>query len=373
MSSPNPFAWLGLLKWSLSYTDGTKPTENTEELSPLSEEDKRFLESVMKDGIIDENARMHEILNELTSMLEHELEEDKVNDVVEFLWELNDIVGQIDYARAFVAMGGLPFLLGCAKERENVNLEVRCTCLIVLATLAQNNPPVQNTLLDLNAVSSLTSLYFEEDNNCNGQTIRSKIVQAVSCIVRGHARAEEMFCNQDKSREMIQNGLGIFQDGSAATTSELPCLALRKRCIFFLRALICSDYSTRERIQKFTSCISKIIITYLDSNIENDLDVRENAISALMGLLEQKKSVNAILDQKDFIIQIGAARREQIKAMADNEEKDMAMVELDLWEMLIRELSLTQRDEVRVSSVSSNPPFMISGRPHDDSGESLPQ
>ena len=43
--SGDPFAWLGLLKWSLAYSDGTKPSEGA---VPMSPEDKAFLEKVMK-------------------------------------------------------------------------------------------------------------------------------------------------------------------------------------------------------------------------------------------------------------------------------------------------------------------------------------
>ena len=61
--SDNPsWAWLGLLKWTLAYTDGTTDTKPQE----MSAEDKAFLEDVMKNGIINEGERMREILKELT-------------------------------------------------------------------------------------------------------------------------------------------------------------------------------------------------------------------------------------------------------------------------------------------------------------------
>ena len=57
-NSNNPWAWLGLLKWSLSYADGTTPSDNVE----ISAEDKAFLEAVMAEGVVDENDRMKTIL-----------------------------------------------------------------------------------------------------------------------------------------------------------------------------------------------------------------------------------------------------------------------------------------------------------------------
>jgi len=62
----NPWGWLGLLKWTLSHSDGTSPSSEMK----MSEEDRKFLETVMKEGIIDENDRMKEILKRVTNQIE---------------------------------------------------------------------------------------------------------------------------------------------------------------------------------------------------------------------------------------------------------------------------------------------------------------
>ena len=187
-SSANPWSWLGLLKWSLSYSDGTV---DRKDVQPLSEEDRLFLEKVMKEGIMDENERMKFILGEATKAMEYyqrlqahnpqdeiENENDKDNDnnnvdhhhhstqptvitednLQDLLQELRDIVEQIDYARAFCSLQGLPFLLGCIGERQAVPETIRSACLGILATLAQNNPPVQKQLLELGALKTLSDL-----------------------------------------------------------------------------------------------------------------------------------------------------------------------------------------------------------------------
>ena len=63
------WAWLGLLKWSLTYVDGTVPSEESPNYKEMSTEDKKFLEEVMKDGIINEGERMKTILNHLVTYL----------------------------------------------------------------------------------------------------------------------------------------------------------------------------------------------------------------------------------------------------------------------------------------------------------------
>jgi hypothetical protein len=63
-----PWAWLGLLKWSLSYSDGTR---DNSDISPMTAEDRAFLEKVMKEGVIDENERMKFILQEAAKAMEY--------------------------------------------------------------------------------------------------------------------------------------------------------------------------------------------------------------------------------------------------------------------------------------------------------------
>ncbi|CAM9660487.1 unnamed protein product [Discosporangium mesarthrocarpum] len=58
--------WLGLLKWSLSYQDGTAPSE----ARPMSDEDRQWLESVLKEGVKDEAKEMAQIFERLCGYLD---------------------------------------------------------------------------------------------------------------------------------------------------------------------------------------------------------------------------------------------------------------------------------------------------------------
>lgn len=170
----DPWAWLGLLKWSLSYSDGTR---DKDDITPMSKEDREFLEKVMKEGIIDENERMKFILQESTKAMEYyRLQAMGTNadsdppisddDLEGLLEELRDIVEQIDYARAFCSLQGLPFLIGCIDEAKNIPESVRNQCGGILATLAQNNPDVQKQLLEMGAIKSLSGKKNSEKKNC---------------------------------------------------------------------------------------------------------------------------------------------------------------------------------------------------------------
>ena len=62
-SGPN---WLGLLKWSLQYSDGTDGST----CNAMSDDDKEWLKRAMSDLVKDEPNRMSEVLNELKQFIE---------------------------------------------------------------------------------------------------------------------------------------------------------------------------------------------------------------------------------------------------------------------------------------------------------------
>lgn len=349
-SQNNLWAWLGLLKWSLQYSDGTRPDESSENMTPMSEEDKAFLEAVMREGIIDENVRMKTILTDVTEKLSKWKQEPytqaEEEEVEEFLQELRDIVEQIDYARAFAALKGLDFLLGCVGERERVPRSTRLMCLGLLATLAQNNPPVQKDLLELGAIRTLSDLFFVEDEHASetdadGQ-LRARILQAISAIVRSNEVAESIFCHLEQAAPLLERRLGVGNDRTAVSTTT-P-LALRKRALFFLRALVTSDSSTRERVRQFGTCIGFVADHMLDDAVEESAEVREMALAMIEQILEQKKSVNVILDRRDAIASLGVRRVSALRGLT-GEERDYALVELELWERVLVLLARATRDD----------------------------
>lgn len=342
--SGNPFAWLGLLKWSLSYTDGTRPT--SEHVAPMSEEDRRFLESVMKEGIIDENERMKTILKQVTEIMDKwrisGYSDDESAVVENLLQELRDIVEQIDFARAFAAMNGLEFLLGCSVERSNsVPRAARKMTLGIIATMCQHNPPIQKKLLELGSLKKLSDLFFDTlpENDPDG-SLRARIMQAISANVRSNDLAEEVFCSLEQATALIEFGLGI-------NTVEILAVpkVVRQRTLFFLRAIVTSDLSSRQRIRKFAGSICWILDNLLQRSIlENEFDLIEMILDMIQQILEQKKSVNAVLSRKESTVSVAVQRIASIRAM-DDAEKEQALEELHLWESILVLLSQAREDE----------------------------
>jgi len=228
------FAWLGLLKWSLAYQDGTENVQAKE----MSESDKSFLKSVMEDGIIDEGVRMRVILLALikhlhstlilnnpaaapdprvdmmlvqVSKLESEMRpKDKADletapstaHLLTLLEELRDIVEQIDFAHSFVTMNGLPFLLGASAE-PLVPLPVRIQCVKLIATLAQNNPNVQKISLENDTPRILADLF----QTATDPALKCAVLQALSATVRGHAASEATYLLIEEKEGLISNAI----------------------------------------------------------------------------------------------------------------------------------------------------------------------
>jgi len=368
----SPWGWLGLLKWSLAYSDGTKPTS----FSPMSAEDKAFLEKVMKEGIIDENERMKEILKSVTEGLDEiirqhnniindnkddnddnndkeEMSTEELQDEIQdLLQELRDIVEQIDYARAFAAMKGFSFLLGCIAEDTVPSLRpIQLSCLGVLATMASNNPPLQKELLEMGAIKTLCEVF---EKSAADFAFQAKIMQALSAMVRSYELSEQVFCGVEQSRHVLFAGLQVQQQQYQAQQDESRSSlaaqqALQKRTLFFLRALITSDDSTQERVRQFAHSIAYVAdhLVLLDVRENGDnadvaanngaagaAEIREMALALLMQILEQQKSVNTILDRKNGLVAQGVQRVAALRALT-GDEREFAAAELETWEALL--------------------------------------
>jgi len=365
----SPFAWLGLLKWSLAYSDGTKPSSDSQ---PMNKEDIEFLEKVMSEGIIDEGERMKCILKDLTDSLEtmlgrdvaagvgsgngadgsaqeekkKELEEE---DMLELIQELRDIVEQIDYARAFMAMGGLPFLLGCAtyhakdddSSDRTIPKSIRKGALGVLSTMCQNNPPVQLSLLEHGHMPQLIQLFFDytpgnDCGNAGDDSIREKSVQALSASIRGHSMAEHIFCQNEQGKAMLQLGLGMQKD------APKPSAQLRKRSLFLLRALVTSDDATDERHEQYKDFISFMCTNGIDEQWEDDAEIREMSLAMLSQLMRHSAqgARGVILTHKSIVGSLGVARIQAIRNLNDgSEDREYASLELEEWEALMLALA----------------------------------
>jgi hsp70-interacting protein len=346
------FAWLGLLKWSLNYTDGTNQGESP---VPMSPEDRAFLTKVMEEGIVNESTRMREVLKNITAYLENPqggegggsssgaasssedgvmiaaaTELSKEDELLENLNELQFIVEQIDFARAFCQMNGLPFLLGLASELS-IASNLRHSAVGILATLTQNNPPVQIAFCgeSVEGLEKLATLFASSSDDAKMQ---KKILQAMSCAVRAQADLEESFVNSAACRAVLQ-----------ASVTSTGNSQLQAKGVFTLRTLVTSDTATPATVEKFSDILFPSILSFVTHTTEghdgNDVTVREESLRVLGAL-----SASVLAPYAGDVTVAAKERATVIAAIADAEEKSWCDEEIELWTTLIAALSKKEEE-----------------------------
>jgi hypothetical protein len=189
----------------------------------------------------------------------------------------------------------------------------------ILSTLGQNNPPVQQQLLEMGAIKTLSDLFFDAKTT---NATKTRIMQTLSSIVRNHELAENVF-------EQLPQSPELFLEGLNPTTASL---SLRIKSIFFLRALVTSDLATSTRLQTFEKAIWLTVDTCLEDNSNTSLELREMAIALLEKLLVDKKGgVKILLQRKNELVQMGVKRIASLRKLS-SEDRALAQTELDSWE-----------------------------------------
>lgn len=129
--------WLGILKWSLAQTDGTRPSE----VKAMSDIDKKWLEDAFQSITVDETKRMRE-LGLLIARPEDSLED---SERIAALEELQDFVESIDNAKNLFAIGAFEAVRDCLYNSRSS--AVRRSAASTLSTTVQNNPKAQEWAL----------------------------------------------------------------------------------------------------------------------------------------------------------------------------------------------------------------------------------
>lgn len=262
--------WLALLKWSLAQTsDGTVPTEAT----PMSEEDKKWLEQVMRECVKDEPKRMNEIMGIFVKMLEEGLTEDKSEEIIELLDELQFMVEQVDMAGVFAKFGGFQCLLGLV-EGEAITAEARGMAASTLASLTQNNLEVQDIVFTSGMLDRLAKVYLKSES----VLVCNKVLYAISCSIRNHAAAEEYFVLHF-AEATLPKAISAAAKADASTASGAE--ALTSRALFLSNALVMSDHTNPARVEKLSALLLPACLEYLNHDSINLRETTENLLTTL--------------------------------------------------------------------------------------------
>lgn len=326
--------WLNLLKWSLAQSDGTSDST----AQPMSQQNREWLATVMKELVKDEASRMLEISKEFVAFLSPEYVHTDSNNINELLEELSDIVEQIDMAQIFVKYGGVKCLLMFI-ECPYLSESVQAQAASVIGTLAQNNPQVQDAMYETRILDQLNRIC---GTNLSDKII-TKVLFAISSIIRSHALNEEYFCTH------IANLL-------FTKCLQSKNVNILRRCIFLSTALINSDTSSPSRIISLGSLLIPDFFPYISSE---DIDLRESSIHLLESLLKYSSgytlltpylsTLTQLLEQHIIIYEMKL--KSQLEE--DIDMRDQVQHETSLLKQILQFLATPPPDPSSTSSSSS--------------------
>lgn len=239
MSGPN---WLGLLKWSLSHSDGTSPSI----AHPLGEDDKLFLENVMKDLIRDEPLLLCDILKKFTNFIDSGIKIENENEMIELLEEVQNMIDQIDMANIFVKFGGI-HVLKCLIGNDILSDKIKCLACVVIGELAQNNPQVQDQMYEHGMIDELCVVSL----SCSSSKLCIKSLYGISCTIRGHKNSEYRFFHDLNGPAFL---LRLLQKNDSGCNSKV---------LFLLSALLSSDFSTYQMITSYGDLLFEVCYPFL--------------------------------------------------------------------------------------------------------------
>jgi hypothetical protein len=317
MSDPNK--WLGLMRWSMQYNDGTHETKKT----PMTEENKKFLEKVMKECVIDEVERMKQFIEVLNGGDAHEILKDASEDIVgrldglgteegveafhyDLLEYLQDLVENIDNANALKLIGGLPKVIAVYENRKG---RVQMMAVGTLGACAQNNPICQEEFAALGLLDKFLASLNDEDPK-----FRLKVLGALSALIRGNAALETKFvaapCNG------IQMLCQLMNDAD---------LKVKRKALFLIRALIFSQKETASQAREHGA------VPQLIGMIGNeDVDLRESCVNALLELSAADPEVAKMVQDPSSSLRQALQSRLEGLGKLTGEDAEMAQEELSL-------------------------------------------
>ena len=392
MSGPN---WLGLLKWSLSYSDGTSSSNFQE----MSLEEKEWLSSAMKELVKDEGTLICTINKKLIQLIEENKdlssssqqseeekqqqqqgeqqlseekqqqqqhqhgggqEEQELNDeqkprleqfeseITLLFEELHPMIDQIDMANIFIKFGGLTILSNLLSNKY-LNEELKSYLCIIIGEVAQNNHKVQEQIIKENDfLENLCLLSLTSRTN----KLALKSLYSISCIVRGYETAELKFFYSFHGSIFLYK---LFQRNNKQITSKI---------LFFLSALLSSSFINYERVATYCQvfldpCLSFLSSSFSQQQQQQDEEESELALNVIYSLTmttygkqylkEHQERIVEVLNHK--YLQIVEEQRIKREQNSNFEEEDQLKYTLNTITEIIETIKNT---EINHHSVGGN-------------------
>uniref|UniRef100_A0A0D9VSF6 TOG domain-containing protein n=2 Tax=Leersia perrieri TaxID=77586 RepID=A0A0D9VSF6_9ORYZ len=300
-------SWAGLLKWSLSYFDGSRPSR-----AAISEEERRWLaEAVERHMMVDVVSRMREIALLMSTPLSVlEAQGITPDDIEGLLAELQVHVESIDMANDLHSVGGLVPVI---KYLRNSNARIRARAADVVTTVVQNNPTSQQLVMEASGFEPLLSNFTSDPD----LTARIKALGALSSLIRNNKPGVSAF--------RLANGYAGLKDALTSESARFQRKALN------LTHYLLSE--SRSDCSVFAQLGFPRLMMHLVSS--DDLGVREAALGGLLELARDTtlRSRSLPAADHDRLRQLLWACIERIRTMAP-EDLDAAREERQLVDSL---------------------------------------
>ncbi|AEE74753.1 unnamed protein product [Arabidopsis thaliana] len=327
--------WDGLLKWSLSHADGTRPTRQ------LSEEDRKWFMEAMQSQTVDVVKRMKEITLVMQTpeqvLVEHGVTPEDIQDLLD---ELQEHVESIDMANDLHSIGGLVPLLSFLK---NSHANIRAKAADVVSTIVQNNPRSQELVMETNALESLLS-NFTSDTDIHART---QALGAISSLIRHNKPGVTAF--------KLANGYAGLRDALASDS-----VRFQRKALNLLQYLLQEDDSDRSIA---TGLGFPRVMMHLASS--DDAEIREAALRGLLELSREKNDGSSSIDKSDE--KLRQLLEERIKGITLMSQEDLETVKEErqlvdlLWSICYNEpSSLREKGLVVLPGEDALPPDVAS-------------
>ncbi|CAE6075923.1 unnamed protein product [Arabidopsis arenosa] len=295
----------GMLHWAIGHSDPAtlKEAAKDAEKMSLDELQKRQLE-------------LKELVEKLKMPSDAKLMQIAIDDLKNSSLSLEDrhralqelliLVEPIDNANDLSKSGGLRVVAG---ELNHDDTEVRKLAAWVLGKASQNNPIVQEQVLELGALTPLIKMV-----NSSSAEEAVKALFAVSALIRNNIAGQDMF--------YAAHGYIMLQDVMSNGSLDIK---LRRKAVFLVGDLAESQLQNTEKDELPIFKDRFFLKSVVDLIVVLDLDLQEKALTAIQTLLQLKSIEPRIL--KEFCGLEEALERMKLQleeSMADEYKRDYA-------------------------------------------------
>ncbi|XP_072997310.1 uncharacterized protein [Typha latifolia] len=327
--------WAGLLKWSLSYADGTRPP------CPVSEERRRWFIEAMQARTVNVVNRMKEIALVMRTP-EDVLEAQGItpSDIEDMLIELKELVEPIDAANDLHLVGGLLPLLSYLRKP---NACIRAKAAEVVSVTVHNNARNQQFVNEAGGLEPLLSNFTSDPD----MTVRTEALGAISSLIRNNKSGIAAF--------RLANGYAGLRD--ALSSDSVKC---QRKAASLIQYLLQEDSSDCSVVMELG--FHRLMMHLVSSN---DSGVREAALGGLLELARKESRI--LLAQEGKLRQLLRNRMESIKSMSPSDlaaaREERQLVD-SLWSACYHEPSLLRKEGLLVlpGEDLSEPPPDVAGK-----------